>query len=160
MQSIYHLIDQKHILSLILAFSVIYREWVNLAIVSAYHFSSFNLPAIVFSSSSSLYLVSCISTLLTPPLPSSLLLLPARQEQSFASLSPEEPSTIIQFTYTTNAQMFSVLKRTAAKCSQVAQVYSLGRSSEGRDLLAIEFSRNPGQHELSESGPSSRGNSW
>ncbi|XP_059904228.1 carboxypeptidase Z isoform X1 [Gadus macrocephalus] len=76
--------------------------------------------------------------------------LKARQEQSFASLSPDEPSTIIQFTYTTNGQMYGLLKRTAAKCSHIAQVYSLGRSTEGRDLLAIEFSRNPGQHELME----------
>ncbi|KAG7267670.1 hypothetical protein CRUP_024462 [Coryphaenoides rupestris] len=76
----------------------------------------------------------------------------SRQEQSFASLSPEEPSTIIQFTYTTNAQMYGVLKRTTAKCSHISHVYSIGRSSEGRDLLVIEFSGNPGQHELSECG--------
>uniref|UniRef100_A0A671YPD9 Carboxypeptidase Z n=1 Tax=Sparus aurata TaxID=8175 RepID=A0A671YPD9_SPAAU len=65
-------------------------------------------------------------------------------------LSPEEPSTIIQFTYTSNAQMYSLLKRTAAKCSHISQVYSIGRSTEGRDLLVIEFTDNPGQHELLE----------
>lgn len=67
-----------------------------------------------------------------------------------SSLSPEEPSTIIQFTYTSNAQMYSLLKRTAAKCSHISHVYSIGRSTEGRDLLVIEFTNNPGQHELCE----------
>uniref|UniRef100_A0A8C3AAJ2 Carboxypeptidase Z n=1 Tax=Cyclopterus lumpus TaxID=8103 RepID=A0A8C3AAJ2_CYCLU len=67
-----------------------------------------------------------------------------------SSLSPEEPSTIIQFTYTSNTQMYSLLKRTAAKCAQISRVYSIGRSTEGRDLLVIEFSNNPGQHELLE----------
>uniref|UniRef100_A0A8D3B083 Carboxypeptidase Z n=1 Tax=Scophthalmus maximus TaxID=52904 RepID=A0A8D3B083_SCOMX len=61
-----------------------------------------------------------------------------------------KPSTIIQFTYTSNAQMYSLLKRTAAKCAQISHVYSIGRSTEGRDLLVIEFTNNPGQHELLE----------
>ncbi|XP_013880863.1 carboxypeptidase Z isoform X1 [Austrofundulus limnaeus] len=74
----------------------------------------------------------------------------ARQELALSSLSPEEPSTIIQFTYTSNAQMYSLLKRTAAKCSHISHVYSIGRSTEGRDLLVIEFTDNPGQHELLE----------
>lgn len=72
----------------------------------------------------------------------------ARQELTLSSLSPEEPSTIIQFTYTSNTQMYSLLKRTAAKCSHISHVYSIGRSTEGRDLLVIEFTDNPGQHEL------------
>uniref|UniRef100_A0AAQ5XBS4 FZ domain-containing protein n=1 Tax=Amphiprion ocellaris TaxID=80972 RepID=A0AAQ5XBS4_AMPOC len=76
--------------------------------------------------------------------------LKARQELAMSSLSPEEPSTIIQFTYTSNAQMYSLLKRTAAKCSHISHVYSIGRSTEGRDLLVIEFTNNPGQHELLE----------
>ncbi|KAM4603254.1 carboxypeptidase Z isoform 2-T2 [Polymixia lowei] len=79
-----------------------------------------------------------------------LAALKARQDLAFSGLSPEEPSTIIQFTYTSNTQMYSLLKRTAAKCSHISHVYSIGRSSEGRDLLAIEFTDNPGQHELLE----------
>ncbi|XP_061737357.1 carboxypeptidase Z isoform X2 [Nerophis ophidion] len=79
-----------------------------------------------------------------------LAALKAKQELSRSSLSAEEPSTIIQFTYSSNTQMYSLLKRTAAKCSHISQVYSIGRSTEGRDLLVIEFSNNPGQHELVE----------
>ncbi|KAM7418579.1 hypothetical protein PAMA_015948 [Pampus argenteus] len=79
-----------------------------------------------------------------------LAALKARQEIAMSNLSPEEPSTMIQFTYTTNAQMYSLLKRTAAKCSHISHVYSIGRSTEGRDLLVIEFTNNPGQHELLE----------
>uniref|UniRef100_A0A3Q2YD07 Carboxypeptidase Z n=1 Tax=Hippocampus comes TaxID=109280 RepID=A0A3Q2YD07_HIPCM len=37
-----------------------------------------------------------------------------------------------------------------AKCSHISRVYSIGRSTEGRDLLVIEFSNNPGQHDLLE----------
>ncbi|XP_019744815.1 carboxypeptidase Z isoform X2 [Hippocampus comes] len=79
-----------------------------------------------------------------------LAALRARQVQERSSLSPDEPSTIIQFTHTTNSQMYSLLKRTAAKCSHISRVYSIGRSTEGRDLLVIEFSNNPGQHDLLE----------
>uniref|UniRef100_A0A673NBE0 Carboxypeptidase Z-like n=1 Tax=Sinocyclocheilus rhinocerous TaxID=307959 RepID=A0A673NBE0_9TELE len=46
--------------------------------------------------------------------------------------------------------MFSILKKTAAKCPHISQTYSIGRSVEGKDLLVIEFSDNPGQHDLLE----------
>uniref|UniRef100_A0A8C1VN41 Carboxypeptidase Z n=1 Tax=Cyprinus carpio TaxID=7962 RepID=A0A8C1VN41_CYPCA len=46
--------------------------------------------------------------------------------------------------------MSSILKKTASKCSHISQTYSIGRSVEGKDLLAIEFSNNPGQHDLLE----------
>uniref|UniRef100_A0A8D3BMQ0 Carboxypeptidase Z n=1 Tax=Scophthalmus maximus TaxID=52904 RepID=A0A8D3BMQ0_SCOMX len=38
----------------------------------------------------------------------------------------------------------------AFECAQISHVYSIGRSTEGRDLLVIEFTNNPGQHELLE----------
>uniref|UniRef100_A0A671KZU2 Carboxypeptidase Z-like n=1 Tax=Sinocyclocheilus anshuiensis TaxID=1608454 RepID=A0A671KZU2_9TELE len=71
-------------------------------------------------------------------------------EVAFANISDGGIFTIIQFTYHTNSQMYSILKKTASKCSHISQTYSIGRSVEGKDLLAIEFSNNPGQHELLE----------
>ncbi|XP_030643957.1 carboxypeptidase Z [Chanos chanos] len=73
----------------------------------------------------------------------------ARQEVLFTNIS-DTPSTLIRFTYHSNAQMFSILKKTAAKCSHISRTYSIGRSVEGKDLLVIEFSDNPGQHDLLE----------
>lgn len=64
--------------------------------------------------------------------------------------APEELDTSMQFTYHSNAQMTSVLKKTEERCSDIARTYSIGRSMEGRELLVIEFSNNPGQHELRE----------
>ena len=75
--------------------------------------------------------------------------LPASDQQEEALPSfPVEPSTLIQFTYQSNAQMTSILTKTAARCSDIATTYSIGRSVEGKDLLVIEFSNNPGRHEL------------
>ncbi|KAM6959746.1 carboxypeptidase Z-like [Tautogolabrus adspersus] len=65
-------------------------------------------------------------------------------------LPPEETATTIKFTYHSNAQMISILKKTEDQCSNIARTYSIGRSIEGRELLVIEFSNNPGEHELLE----------
>ncbi|KAF7231646.1 carboxypeptidase Z [Nothobranchius furzeri] len=62
----------------------------------------------------------------------------------------EKPGTVIQFTYHSNPQMISTLKETEDRCPDIARTYSIGRSMEGRELLVIEFSNNPGQHELLE----------
>ncbi|XP_056298680.1 carboxypeptidase Z-like [Pseudoliparis swirei] len=69
---------------------------------------------------------------------------------SMESLPPEEPATAMQFTYHTDAQMNSILRRTEEQCSDIARTYSIGRSTEGRELLVIEFSDNPGQRETLE----------
>uniref|UniRef100_H0VW92 Carboxypeptidase Z n=1 Tax=Cavia porcellus TaxID=10141 RepID=H0VW92_CAVPO len=77
-------------------------------------------------------------------------------EQLRGDLEPEEvlpsglPPTFIRFAHHSYAQMVRVLKRTAARCAQVAKTYSIGRSFDGKDLLVIEFSGRPGQHELME----------
>lgn len=67
-----------------------------------------------------------------------------------ASVSPEEPSTVIKFTHHSNTQMFNILKETTARCPHISRTYSIGRSFEGKDLLVIEFSSNVGEHELRE----------
>ncbi|KAK3573224.1 hypothetical protein QTP86_015135 [Hemibagrus guttatus] len=74
----------------------------------------------------------------------------ARQDVALSSISDGGHATVLQFTYHTNAQMFSILKKTAANCPHISRTYSIGRSVEGKDLLVIEFSSNPGQHELLE----------
>lgn len=80
---------------------------------------------------------------------------PAWLPVSTGDLEPEEvlpsglPPTFIRFAHHSYAQMVRVLKRTAARCAQVAKTYSIGRSFDGKDLLVIEFSGRPGQHELS-----------
>ncbi|XP_018526988.1 LOW QUALITY PROTEIN: carboxypeptidase Z-like [Lates calcarifer] len=71
-------------------------------------------------------------------------------DYSMEILLPEEPTNSMQFTYHSNAQMISILKKTEEECSDIARTYSIGRSIEGRELLVIEFSNNPGQHELLE----------
>ncbi|KAG8591326.1 hypothetical protein GDO81_000126 [Engystomops pustulosus] len=63
-------------------------------------------------------------------------------------LTPQGPSTFISFNHHSYRQMVTILKKTAAKCSHIAKTYSIGRSFEGKDLFVIEFSTNPGQHEL------------
>ncbi|KAK1346087.1 hypothetical protein QTO34_008556 [Cnephaeus nilssonii] len=60
------------------------------------------------------------------------------------------PLTFVDFSHHSYAQMVRVLRRTAARCSHVAKTYSIGRSFDGRELLVIEFSARPGQHELME----------
>ncbi|XP_051285096.1 carboxypeptidase Z isoform X1 [Dicentrarchus labrax] len=63
---------------------------------------------------------------------------------------PEDSATTMQFSYHSNAQMNSVLKKVEDRCPDIARTYSIGRSMEGRELLVIEFSNNPGEHELLE----------
>ncbi|XP_061565606.1 carboxypeptidase Z-like isoform X1 [Cololabis saira] len=63
---------------------------------------------------------------------------------------PAESETSIQFKHHSNAQMISILKKTEERCPDIARTYSIGRSLEGRDLLVIEFSNNPGEHKLLE----------
>lgn len=64
--------------------------------------------------------------------------------------APEEPAVSLKFSYHSNAQMLSILKKTEERCPNISRTYSIGRTMEGRDLLVIEFSNNPGQHELLE----------
>ncbi|XP_030609634.1 carboxypeptidase Z-like [Archocentrus centrarchus] len=64
-------------------------------------------------------------------------------------LTADSPDTL-QFTYHSNTEMISALKKTEEQCSDIARTYSIGHSMEGRELLVIEFSNNPGEHELLE----------
>ncbi|KAG7330115.1 hypothetical protein KOW79_006337 [Hemibagrus wyckioides] len=66
------------------------------------------------------------------------------------SIPIEESSSVIPFTYHSNTQMFNILSKTAEDCSHISRTYSIGKSFEKKDLLVIEFSSNPGEHELLE----------
>ncbi|XP_049742623.1 carboxypeptidase Z [Elephas maximus indicus] len=66
------------------------------------------------------------------------------------SVPSDLPSTFIHFDHHSYAQMVRVLRRTATRCAHIAKTYSIGRSFDGKDLLVIEFSGRPGQHELME----------
>uniref|UniRef100_A0A3B3XQN3 Peptidase M14 domain-containing protein n=1 Tax=Poecilia mexicana TaxID=48701 RepID=A0A3B3XQN3_9TELE len=65
-----------------------------------------------------------------------------------ASLS--QAAAPIQFTYHSSSQMIDILKKTEDQCSDISRTYSIGRSTEGRELLVIEFSSSPGEHQLLE----------
>uniref|UniRef100_A0AAY3ZYM6 FZ domain-containing protein n=1 Tax=Denticeps clupeoides TaxID=299321 RepID=A0AAY3ZYM6_9TELE len=71
-------------------------------------------------------------------------------EMISASAASVDYGTVLQFTYHSHTQLVNILKRTAAECSHISRTYSIGQSTEGRDLLVIEFSSNPGEHELLE----------
>ncbi|XP_037684807.1 carboxypeptidase Z isoform X2 [Choloepus didactylus] len=60
------------------------------------------------------------------------------------------PPTFIRFAHHSHARMLRLLRRTAARCAHIAKTYSIGRSFNGKELLVIEFSSRPGQHELME----------
>lgn len=64
------------------------------------------------------------------------------------SIPIEESSPVMPLTYHSNTQMFSILNKTAEECSHISRTYSIGQSVEKKDLLVIEFSSNPGEHEL------------
>ncbi|XP_048366140.1 carboxypeptidase Z isoform X2 [Sphaerodactylus townsendi] len=71
-----------------------------------------------------------------------------RGETDFPEDVLTELSTSIQFIHHSYSQMVRELKKTASRCGHIAQLYSIGRSFEGKDLLVIEFSTSPGSHEL------------
>nr|XP_060633989.1 carboxypeptidase Z [Anolis sagrei ordinatus] len=71
-----------------------------------------------------------------------------RGETEFVDDAPNAAPTFIQFTHHSFTQMVRVLKKTASRCSHISKMYSIGRSFEGKDLFAIEFSTSPGHHEL------------
>lgn len=56
----------------------------------------------------------------------------------------------IQFQHHNNSELLSLMRAYAAVYPQITRLYSIGRSSMGNELLAIEISDNPGMHEIGE----------
>lgn len=61
-----------------------------------------------------------------------------------------QPDTTIDFRHHSNQQLADRMRHYAAIFPHIARVYSIGRSTDGLDLLVVEISDNPGVHEPGE----------
>ncbi|XP_069782252.1 carboxypeptidase Z isoform X1 [Narcine bancroftii] len=63
---------------------------------------------------------------------------------------PDVPFAMLEYRHHNYLEMTKLLKQTASTCSDISRLYTIGRSFEGKNLYVIEFSDNPGQHEMLE----------
>ena len=55
----------------------------------------------------------------------------------------------LQFKYYSYDEMYKVVKNiTSSGCKNITRIYTIGKSVRGRDLFVVEFSKNPGKHEI------------
>ena len=54
----------------------------------------------------------------------------------------------IDFVYHDHEEMEQALLEVQAKCPDIARLYDIGESVEGRKLFVIEISDHPGRHEV------------
>ena len=54
----------------------------------------------------------------------------------------------IDFVYHDHEELEQALLAVQAKCPDIARVYDIGESVEGRKLFVIEISDHPGRHEV------------
>ena len=55
-----------------------------------------------------------------------------------------------QFVHHSNRQMYALMKIVAYEFPEITRIYTIGKSVQGRDLMVIEISDNPGRHEPGE----------
>lgn len=57
---------------------------------------------------------------------------------------------LFEFRHHGQAELEDIMKNVSSMCSDVARMYSIGKSFQGTDLLVMEFSMHPGTHKIRE----------
>ncbi|KAM3868341.1 uncharacterized protein aebp1b [Diretmus argenteus] len=60
------------------------------------------------------------------------------------------PVDYLKFKHHSYSEMVTLMKSVNEECPNITNIYSLGRSSNGRDILAMVISGNPTEHEIGE----------
>ena len=61
-----------------------------------------------------------------------------------------QPTTSIEFKHHSNEEMYSLMSQYASVFPEITRLYSIGETVEGRALMVIEITDNPGVHEPGE----------
>ena len=56
----------------------------------------------------------------------------------------------LDFKYYSYNEMFAAVRNITSSCKEISRVYTIGKTVQGRDLVVVEFSDNPGKHEILE----------
>ena len=67
-----------------------------------------------------------------------------------ASINSAPTSPAIHFAHHSNEELYNALNAVSQVFPEITRVYSIGQSKEGRELMVIEISDNPGVHEPGE----------
>jgi carboxypeptidase D len=86
--------------------------------------------------------------------PTTLVYHPGEDSSDFESLSEYRHRRKLQGPcetgYRDHDQVVEALTRVSTRCSSISQLFSIGKSKEGRDLFVLEMSDNPGTDESGE----------
>ena len=67
-----------------------------------------------------------------------------------ANVNSAPSSAVVHFTHHSNEELYNVLTAFSQVFPEITRLYSIGQSKEGRELMVIEISDNPGVHEPGE----------